>query len=61
MISGTIEFQGAEPPRPTGRRPSPPLNDLSLDSLDIVEVVMAFEDEFGKFVVERHMTVISEF
>ena len=24
------------------------INDLGLDSLDVVEVVMAFEDEFGK-------------
>ncbi len=24
------------------------INDLGLDSLDAVEVVMAFEDEFGK-------------
>ncbi len=25
------------------------INDLGLDSLDVVEVVMAFEDEFGKY------------
>ena len=25
------------------------INDLGLDSLDVVEVVMAFEDEFGNF------------
>ena len=24
------------------------INDLGLDSLDVVEVIMAFEDEFGK-------------
>lgn len=24
------------------------INDLGLDSLDVVEIVMAFEDEFGK-------------
>lgn len=24
------------------------INDLGLDSLDTVEIVMAFEDEFGK-------------
>ena len=24
------------------------VNDLGLDSLDVVEIVMAFEDEFGK-------------
>ena len=24
------------------------INDLGLDSLDVVEVVMAFEDEFGE-------------
>ena len=26
------------------------INDLGLDSLDVVEVVMAFEDEFGMFI-----------
>ena len=30
------------------------INDLGLDSLDVVEIVMAFEDEFGKCVVEKH-------
>ena len=25
------------------------MNDLGMDSLDAVEVVMAFEDEFGKY------------
>ena len=25
------------------------INDLGLDSLDVVEVIMAFEDEFGGF------------
>lgn len=25
------------------------INDLGLDSLDSVEIVMAFEDEFGQF------------
>ena len=25
------------------------MNDLGLDSLDVVEIVMAFEDEFGMF------------
>ncbi len=25
------------------------INDLGLDSLDVVEIVMAFEDEFGEF------------
>lgn len=24
------------------------INDLGLDSLDVVEIVMAFEDEFGR-------------
>lgn len=28
------------------------INDLGLDSLDHVEVVMAMEDEFGKFVIQ---------
>lgn len=30
------------------------INDLGLDSLDVVEIVMAFEDEFGKLTVEYH-------
>jgi len=25
------------------------INDLGLDSLDVVEIVMAFEDEFGEY------------
>ena len=28
------------------------MKDLGMDSLDAVEVVMAFEDEFGKFKVQ---------
>lgn len=33
------------------------MNDLGLDSLDAVEVVMAFEDEFGKHFSHFHPSV----
>ena len=34
------------------------INDLGLDSLDVVEVVMAFEDEFGKKYFSRYFQIL---
>ena len=34
------------------------INDLGLDSLDTVEIVMAFEDEFGKYNLSKENAII---
>ena len=34
------------------------INDLGLDSLDAVEIVMAFEDEFGKVLIAMGEVVL---
>lgn len=34
------------------------INDLGLDSLDVVEIVMAFEDEFGKLTEYHSMHIM---
>ena len=40
------------------------INDLGLDSLDVVEVIMAFEDEFGKCItvvtIPQHLLITQE-
>ena len=33
------------------------VNDLGLDSLDVVEIVMAFEDEFGRFITDVYFDI----